>query len=126
MESEQWETPFDQQREWIMSRIGRLGGKPTRKERIVNFLFVIAVVSCFVASLLTTGIFRLAAIEIGLLLLSLKFAYFLHNQMRINHFQFWILISIEGRLNELVKDTRENNGKLSEMTAMLTEIKKGG
>jgi len=35
--------------------------------------------------------------------LSLKIIYLIHCQVKVNHFKFWILSSIEWRLNEMKK-----------------------
>jgi hypothetical protein len=43
----------------------------------------------------------LLSLELGVLLVSLKIVWMIHKQSRVEHFQFWILHSIEFRLNEL-------------------------
>jgi hypothetical protein len=50
---------------------------------------------------------RLLMIELATVTLSAKIIYMIHLQMRINHFQFWILSSIEWRINEAIKHTKE-------------------
>ena len=42
-------------------------------------------------------------IELATVALSVKIIYLIHCQMRINHFKFWILSSLEWRLNEIMK-----------------------
>jgi len=37
---------------------------------------------------------------------SIKIIWMIHQQQKIDHFQFWILNSIEFRLNEIVRRTR--------------------
>jgi len=92
---------YKRQKEVIRQIVGRIGAVPTAKEWIVNLLFVLLVLSTFALSLLSEGIFHTLALEIGILLISLKIAYFLYNESRINHFQFWILSSIEWQTNKL-------------------------
>ncbi len=49
-------------------------------------------------------------IEAGVVLLSLKFVYLIHKQARVNHFQLWIMSSIEWQINDLSKRIpREDN-----------------
>ena len=43
---------FEKEREKIRSIIGRIGGAPTNKVRIINIIFVIAVLSVFAASII--------------------------------------------------------------------------
>ena len=45
-------------------------------------------------------------IELATVTLSLKIIYFIHAQMRVNHFEFWILSSLEWRVNEIMKQLR--------------------
>jgi len=46
-------------------------------------------------------------IELATVTLSAKIIYMIHLQMKINHFQFWILSSIEWRINETIKHMKE-------------------
>lgn len=47
---------------------------------------------------------KIESIEIGVLLLSIKLAIFLYNEAKVTHFQFWMLSSLEMRLNNLNKN----------------------
>ena len=42
-------------------------------------------------------------LEIGVLLVSVKIIWMIHKQTKVEHFQFWILNSIEFRLNAISK-----------------------
>jgi hypothetical protein len=94
------------EKERIERTIGSIGGKPRPETKILNALFVIAVCGAFTASLVTSGISRIASIDVGLLLLSLKFAYHLHTEARVNHPQFWILTTLEDRLLDVIGELR--------------------
>jgi hypothetical protein len=39
--------------------------------------------------------------------LSIKIIYLIHAQMRVAHFEFWILSSLEWRINEVMKQVRQ-------------------
>ncbi|MFC1548756.1 hypothetical protein ACFL5E_02210 [Candidatus Omnitrophota bacterium] len=97
---------FEKEREKIRSIIGKIGGAPTNKARIINIIFVIAVLSVFAASIIWGGRIRFFMIEVGIFLLSLKLIFFLESHMRLNHFQFWILSSLEWRLDKIDKALR--------------------
>ena len=101
---------FQHEREAIKSIIGSIGGKISgKKDKHINIGFTI-----LIAFLFTLDIMRhilginlhlptLFSIEIGLLLVSVKIIWMIHKQMKVEHFQFWILNSIEYRINEISK-----------------------
>ncbi|MBD3296751.1 MAG: hypothetical protein GF392_05230 [Candidatus Omnitrophica bacterium] len=94
---------FEEDRERIRKIVGNIGGKPSRRTRVINIIFVILVISVFALSIMWGGRMRFFMIEVGILLLSLKFVYFLEAHTRLNHFQFWILSSLEWRLDKIDK-----------------------
>lgn len=94
-------------REKIRKIVGNIGGKPTRNEKIINIIFFIVVAALFVISFVPHGISKIIGIEIAIFLVSLKLVYFLHNEARVNHFQFWILSTLEWRINDTAKTLRE-------------------
>ena len=104
---------FRTEKEKIRALVGQIGGVASnRRDRVVNVVFLTAI-----AFLLLTDIFRhvldvemplppLFSIELGVLLVSVKIIWMIHKQGRVEHFQFWILNSIEFRLNEITKSVR--------------------
>jgi hypothetical protein len=68
---------------------------------------MVLVLVVFALSILYGGKVRFFMIEVGILLLSLKLVFFLESQIRLNHFQFWILSSLEWRINKLDKRMRD-------------------
>ena len=94
------------ERERIQQALGAIGGTPRLKGRILNAIFVVAVLGAFVTSLLTHGIPRIISIDVGVLLLSLKLAYHLHTEAKVNHAQFWILTTLEDRLLNIISELR--------------------
>ncbi len=103
---------FERERENIRKIVGRIGGVPTTQARIINIIFIVLVLTVFAMSIVWAGKVRFFMIEIGILLLSLKLVYFLESQMRLSHFQFWILSSLEWRLNKIDKQIREIQKKI--------------
>ena len=104
---------FRTEKEKIRALVGQIGGVASnRRDRIVNVVFLMAI-----AFLLLSDILRhvlgvemplppLFSIELGVLLVSVKIIWMIHKQGRVEHFQFWILNSIEFRLNEITKSVR--------------------
>jgi hypothetical protein len=58
-------------------------------------------------SLMVAERWRWLMVEIATVTLSLKIIYLIHSQMRVAHFEFWILSSLEWRINEMMKQLRE-------------------
>ncbi|MGB2600387.1 MAG: hypothetical protein WBD00_00360 [Candidatus Omnitrophota bacterium] len=105
---------FEKERENIRRIIGKIGGVPTGKGRVINVIFIILVLAVFAMSIIWGGRIRFFMIEVGILLLSIKLIYFLESHMKLNHFQFWILSSLEWRLDKIdktLKDIVKNNAK---------------
>ena len=102
---------FEKDRDNIRRIVGRLGGLPTGKARIVNVIFIILVLAAFAGSIVWGGRMRFFMIEVGIFLLSIKLIYFLESYMRLNHFQFWILSSLEWRLDKIDKKLKEMTKK---------------
>jgi len=103
---------FEKERERIRNIIGRIGGKPSTKARAINTTFVILVLLVFGLSIVYGGKVRFFMIELGILLVSLKLVYFLEAHMKLNHFQFWVLSSLEWRLDKIERKLRDVSKKL--------------
>ena len=104
---------FEKERENIRNIIGRIGGKPSTKSRAINMTFIALVLAVFGFSIVFGGKIRFFMIELGILLVSLKLIYFLESYMKLNHFQFWILSSLEWRLDKIEKKLKEMDRKIT-------------
>ena len=98
---------FQQEKERVRAIIGKIGGMPQFRTKLINILFVIVIVVSVVVSIITGEKWRLLMIELATVTLSVKIIYLIHCQMRINHFKFWILSSIEWRLTEMKKQIKQ-------------------
>ena len=104
---------FREEKEKIRALVGQIGGVDSdRRDRVINVVFLVAI-----ALLLIADVFRhimdfevplppLFSLELGVLLVSVKIIWMIHKQARVEHFQFWILNSIEFRLHEITKSVR--------------------
>ena len=107
---------YRKEKEQIRQVIGSIGGAGNdKREKILNFIFVFLLCLIFTSDLLRHfGEFKIPyvtsmlSLEIGVLLVSVKIIWMIHKQTKVEHFQFWILNSIEFRLNAISK-------KLSQM-----------
>ncbi len=98
---------FQQEKERVRAIVGKVGGMPKFRTKLVNVLFVVVVVTSLVVSVIGGDKLRLLMIELTIVTLSLKIIYLIHCQMKINHFEFWILSSIEWQINELMRHMKK-------------------
>jgi len=95
---------FKKEKEKIRKLVGAIGGKNSSKfEKIINIAFLILMLILFILELGFSIIPATVSLEIGILLVSIKIIWMIHSQSKVNHFQFWILNSIEFRINDISK-----------------------
>lgn len=94
---------FEHDRTMLKKMLAGIGGKAfSRVDTIMNILFLTIVVGLFVLSVTLHVVPFQVSIEVGVLLVSLKIAWMIHFQQKHQHFQFWVLNTIEFRLNEVL------------------------
>lgn len=99
---------YKKEQEKIKKLIGSIGAThSSRNHKILNGIFLLVVVGSFFAGGVLHYIPFNLSIELGVLLVSIKIAWMIHEQQKVNHFQFWILNSIELRLNSLQTNFRK-------------------
>ena len=98
---------FEQEKERVRAIIGQIGGVPKFRTKLVNAIFILVIAASVVISIIAGEKLRLLMVELATVTLSLKIIYLIHCQMRINHFKFWILSSIEWRLTEMRKEIKK-------------------
>ena len=111
---------FREEKEKVRQLVGQIGGKKaSKRDKFINRTFIVCLVGLFVIdiiiilfkldiSLITTEF----TIILALLMVSLKIIWMVHKQAKIEHFQFWILNSIEYRLNDISKRIKKIEKKL--------------
>ncbi len=111
---------FKAEKEKIRAIVGSIGGAAVaRRDLIINVLFITVILA-----LVATDVVRhtlsveigslppMLSLEIGVLMVSLKIIWMIHKQAKVEHFQFWILNSIEFRLNDLSNRMRNIQSKM--------------
>jgi len=102
---------YKSEKEKIRNVIGQIGGTShRRRDAAVNAVFLILVVGFFVIDI-TRQVLRveiaflppLFLLEIAVLLVSLKIVWMIHVQAKVDHFQFWILNSVEFQMNMIAR-----------------------
>ena len=101
---------YRKEKEKIRDLIGQIGGKAsTRRDKIINIVFIAAICILFFMDTLRHVLGMdiplppLFSVELGLLLVSIKIIWMIYKQSKVEHFQFWILNSIEFRMNTISK-----------------------
>jgi hypothetical protein len=94
---------YQKEKEQLRQVIGQVGGAPKFNTKLINTIFIGAIIVSVIVSVLGDQRWRFAMSELAILALSLKILYMMHCMMRVNHFKFWMLSSIEWRLNEITK-----------------------
>jgi len=97
---------FQKEKERVRSIVGQIGGMPQFSVKIMNVIFFIVILICFVVSILTQGHISILMIDIGLIALAVKLIILMHYISRVNHFQLWIMTSMEWRINEMNKHVK--------------------
>ncbi|WP_372808887.1 hypothetical protein [Pontiella sp.] len=106
---------FKKEKEKIRQLMGQIGGKDAAKQdHMVNMFFIIAIALLATNDLVNHALHikdpfipPLFSLEIAVLLVSIKIIWMMHKSTKVEHFQFWILNSIEYRLNDVAKQLRQ-------------------
>ena len=108
---------FEREREQLKEVLGRIGGRSfSKKDNWINVGFLVLILGLFVVELTTDYLPRLMSLELGVLMVSIKIVFMIHSQQKVNHFQFWILNSIEFRMNDMSKRVRKMEHRMIEDT----------
>ena len=112
---------YKKEKEKIKFIIGSIGGKSQNKyDKIFNIVFIALLTLFLILDILyhffniKTGLPPLFSLEIGLLLVSIKIIWMIHKQTKVEHFQFWILNSIEFRVNDISKKIKNIENHLKQ------------
>lgn len=96
------------EKEKVRQVLGRIGGEGARgREKLVTTAFVAALLLLFGMDVarhmfkIDVPMPAMFSLEVGVLLVSLKIIWMIHNQVKVGHFQFWILSAIEFRVNQI-------------------------
>ena len=100
---------YKKEKDKIRDVVGEVGGKTNRKQHVViNYVFLLLVTAAFGFDVLQSAmgwhIRYLPSnliLGVAVLLVSLKIIWMIHTQSQVDHFQFWVLNSIEFQINML-------------------------
>jgi len=114
---------YKDQKDKIRDIVGQIGGKTRRRrDTAVNVVFLVLVMIAFGFDLLRSfmgwDIPYLPShlvLGVAVLLVSLKIIWMIHTQSKVDHFQFWILHSIEFQMNMLSRRISDLSDTVSAM-----------
>ncbi len=114
---------FEEEKEKIRMLVGQVGGRGAlRREKFITRFFTVLMLLLFMLDVsrhflgLNIPFPPLFSIEVAVMLVSVKIIWMVHNQTRVEHFQFWILNSLEFRINDISKSIRKLNDKLDALS----------
>ncbi len=109
---------YNKERDQIKMMLGKIGGTAySSVDMIINILFLSIILFLFILELTTHWLPSYISLEVSVLLVSIKIVWMIHSQYKFNHFQFWILNSIEYRMNTVA-------GKIKRIEKELAAIQK--
>jgi len=104
--------------EKLRKAIGSFGGKPTKKDKILNALFIAAVIALFLVEIFWRNVVGTMALDFAVLFISLKLIYLIHRSAQISHYQFWILTAIELKTTLLLETVQKMSAQSSGETTV--------
>lgn len=92
---------FKKEKERIRSIVGEIGGTRNKQHKLISLIFVILIGVLLILGVVLQKITLFLTLEIVVLLGVFKLIWMFYEAQRASHFQFWILNSLEFRLNEI-------------------------
>ena len=103
------------EKEELREVIGKIGGNNNPQAKIVTTLFVGIVLIIFVTGIILKQLSPTTTLLLLILILSFKIIWMQQQTQKSMHFQFWILNSIEIRINELDKKQKKLEKMIEEL-----------
>lgn len=99
---------YKKEKERVRKIVGQIGSrKGSKYHKAVNQIFLLVVILVFILGGIFHTISYSLALQLGILFATLKIIWIIHEQQKVNHFQFWILSSLELKVNEIEKKLNE-------------------
>ena len=105
---------FKKEKERIRNIVGEIGGKNNKQHKIVSLIFVLLIGVLLILGVDLQKITLFLTLEIVALLAVFKLIWMAYETQRASHFQFWILNSLEFRLNEIDRRVKKIEKMLKE------------
>lgn len=104
---------YKHEKERVRKIVGQIGSrKGSKYHKVVNQIILLVVLMVFVLGAIFKKISYSLTLELGIFFAVIKIIWLIHEQQKINHFQFWILSSLELKVNQIerrmIKAEKEN------------------
>jgi hypothetical protein len=96
-----------------------------RWEKVLTIVWLGVTIGFFAWSMFGQGWLASVSLEIGILLISLKLAWSINQNAKINHYEFWILQTLDFKMNDLRHDLRRQRKKIDALEAELKRMATG-
>ncbi len=117
---------FLKEKEEIREIIGRIGGNNNTQYKLVTMLFSVITLVILVTGIILDRVSPQITLLIMIILAVFKIIWMIQQSHKSMHFQFWILNSLEIRINEIDKRQRNIEKLLNEKNENLDETKNAG
>lgn len=95
---------YRQEKERVRKIVGQIGGTKSRAfHKIINQVLLLVVFMVIIIGIIFKNIFYEHILLVCIFLILIKLVWLVNEQNKIKHFQFWILSSLENKLNVLDK-----------------------
>ncbi|MGL5089143.1 MAG: hypothetical protein ACRC6Z_06845 [Cetobacterium sp.] len=98
---------FQKEKERIRSIVGQIGGSNDKQNKIINIILIVIIVALLVLGGVFNRIAPELAVQVAILFGVIKLIWMYYESQRASHFQFWILNSLEFRINEIYKKAKK-------------------
>lgn len=99
---------FKKEKERIKTIVGEIGGiKENHQHVIVNRILIGTIAVILIVGVALSKIDLITTLLISILIGIFKLAWMLYEAQRVTHFQFWILNSLEFRINDMHKKIKK-------------------
>lgn len=105
---------FQKEKERIRNIVGQVGGAGNKQNKIVNLVLIGIIIALLVIGGIFSRISPTLTLQLAILLGIFKIIWMFYESQRASHFQFWILNSLEFRINEIHKRIKKIEKELNE------------
>lgn len=106
---------FKKEKDRVKQIVGKIGGKDNLQTKRVNMLLIGMIVALLFAGGVLRKIPIIVAMYCAVLIGIIKIIWILYDMMRTSHFQYWILSTIEIKINEMNVRVKRIEKELKEL-----------
>ncbi|MCQ8211743.1 hypothetical protein NON08_04135 [Cetobacterium somerae] len=103
---------FQKEKERIRNIVGQIGGSNSKQNKIVNTLLIVIIATLLLLGGVFNRITPALAVQVAILFSVIKLIWMFYESQKASHFQFWILNSLEFRINEIYKKVKKMEKEL--------------